>query len=167
MNRKGFTVIEVIIVLAVILVIGVLAAVAVNNARSKQRDATRLSQVRQVQSALEQFFNEVSVYPESGEGLLPLGDARASACLGLSGFRADCSSEEAVFLRRIPGTLDKGLEGLSICGNPPRNAFCYLGVEGDSDYRIQFELENNWSQVGLAQGLNCASPEGMSAGRCN
>lgn len=163
-TKPGFTLLEILIIVAIIALVGTFSAVAVNSARSKQRDATRLSSVRLVQSALEDYFNENNSYP-AGD-LLPLGDVAQSACLGESGFRGDCSSDSTIFLRRVPRTYESGLDGLVACGNPARKAFCYSVLnEGDS-YVINFELENGLSAVGLQTGANCATPDGMEAGTC-
>ena len=164
--KRGFTLIEALIAFGAIALIGVLCAVAVNTARAKQRDAVRLSSVRQVQSALENYFNESSAYPVS-ETLLPLGDARASACLSTDGFQGDCAGKNNTLLRFIIPTLDKGLSGLSTCGAPARNAFCYVSLQNGADYRIQFELEKAWPGAELVEGLNCATPLGLKSGRCN
>lgn len=163
-DQKGFTLIEILIVVGVIIVIGILAAVAVNSARSKSRDAVRLSQVRMIQSALEDFYNENNGYPMNE--MMPLGDATQSACLGVSGFQADCSADQRVLLRKVMGTVDQGLKNQVACGTPARNAFCYTQLQDSSTYRIQFELENDWNQVGLVQGINCAYPDGIESGRC-
>lgn len=164
-SRRGFTLIELLIVLALIGLIGVLAAVAVGSARSKQRDATRLSAVRLTQSALEDYFNESNTYP-NGEGL-PLGDSSESACFGSEGFVAACAgSENTVFLRVVTGTIQTGLKDLVTCGDPARSAFCYTQLADGAGYGIQFELENGLPPVGLAAGINCASPEGFAAGAC-
>lgn len=164
-KQKGFTLVELLVVVAVIALIGVFAAVAVNSARSKQRDATRLANIRQVQSALEDYFNENNTYP-TGE-LLPLGDSATSACLGVDGFASNCASDPSIFMRIVPTTYDTGLEDIVTCGQPARNAFCYTQLyEGDS-YVIHFELENALTSVGLQAGVNCATPDGMEAGICN
>jgi len=163
-KKHGFTHIEILVVVAIIALVGTFSAVAVNSARSKQRDATRLSNVRLVQSALEDYFNENNSYPPGN--LLPLGDVSQSACLSLSGFGSDCSSEEAVFLRRVPKTYENGLKGINTCGEPARNAFCYSVLDEGDSYVIHFELENGLSAVGLQTGVNCATPNGMEAGTC-
>jgi len=162
--KRGFTIIELLVVVLIIGLVGTLAAVAVNSARSKQRDAARLSNVRQIQSTLENYFNETNAYP-SGSGL-PLGDGTQSACLGSEGFEANCSGDDQVFLRVVVGTFDKGLAGDVTCGEPARNAFCYASAEEGASYAIGFELENALPQVGLVAGANCAVPEGMKAGGC-
>lgn len=162
--KRGFTVIELLVVILIIGLVGTFAAIAVNSARSKQRDTARLSNVRQVQSALENYFNEMNAYP--GADGLPLGDSTQSACLGSSGFAANCSGDDRVFMRVVVGTLDKGLDGVVACGMPARNAFCYSSVSDASSYAVTFELENALPQVGLVAGANCAVPEGMKAGSC-
>jgi prepilin-type N-terminal cleavage/methylation domain-containing protein len=163
-HQKGFTLVELLVAIAIIALIGILAGVAVSAARSKQRDATRLSSVRQMQSALEDHFNEVNGYPVGTA--LPLGDVLQSACLSTNGFISDCTYEDAVFLNTVIGTYPQGLEGLVMCGDPVRSAFCYTSkLEGDM-YGIEFELENALLQVGLVAGVNCATPQGMEAGSC-
>ena len=161
---KGFTLIEILVVIAIILLVSTLAVIAVNAARSKQRDATRLSNLRQAQSALEDYFNENNTYP-LGEAM-PLGDAMQSLCLDIDGFDSDCSGSSAIFLQVVTGTYQDGLEGLVLCGEPLRNAFCYTQTEDGLGYTIGFELENELSLVGLVEGVNCAEPTGMEAGGC-
>jgi len=163
-KQSGFTLIEGLVVIAVIALVGTFAAVAVNAARSKQRDATRLSHVRQVQSALEDYFNETNMYP-TGEGL-PLGDGAQSACLSEGGFKGECTGDASVFLRIVPSSIPNGLKGNVTCGSPARNAFCYTSTLEGSAYKIEFELENSVPQVGLVKGINCATPDGMDGGQC-
>lgn len=155
---------EILIILLVVGLVGTFAAVAVNTARSKQRDATRLSEVRQLQSALEDYFGTANSYPP-GQAL-PLGDATASACLGTGGFKADCTSDTDVFLRVVRGTVGTGLKGMSACGTPARNAICYNQVRTGDGYLMQFELENALQETGLVKGANCATPDGMASGAC-
>ncbi|MBI4437736.1 type II secretion system protein [Candidatus Uhrbacteria bacterium] len=163
-EKKGFTLVELLVVVAIIALVATFAAVAVNAARSKQRDATRLSNVRQLQSALEDSFNETNRYPDGD--LTPLGDASQSLCLGSRGFASDCSGDASVFLRVVPGTYEDGLEGIVTCGEPSRRAFCYSARQESDAYVIYFELENDFAPVGLQAGVNCATPDGMEAGTC-
>lgn len=163
-NESGFTLVELLVVIAIVALVMVFAAVAVDSARSKQRDAARLSNVRQLQSALEDFFNENNAYP-NGE-MMPLGDIAQSACLGASGFAADCSTSSSTFLRVVPSAYESGLESIVTCGEPARRAFCYSVRQNGDSYVIYFELENAFGPVGLQNGVNCATPGGMEAGVC-
>lgn len=162
-NQKGITLIETLVILAIIGVLGVLAAVAVNSARVKQRDAVRLSHVRQMQSALEDFYVQNNVYPEGGG--IPLGST-VIGCLDTESFKPLCDAGATnVLVRRIPATIATGLDELVTCGGST-SAYCYAHLQGAKSYAIQFELERPVPLANLAEGLNCATPEGMSAGTC-
>lgn len=163
-DQPKMTLVELLIIVGIVALVGTLAVFAVNAARSKERDASRLSNVRQVQSALEDYFNENNAYPTGSE--LPLGDSVQTACLGVSGFQADCSKEKLTIMRFVPRTYENGLKGRVVCGNPLRKAFCYSQLKEGAAYGIQFELENALPTVGLMKGTNCASPGKMSAGVC-
>lgn len=160
MEEQQKKLVRLLVALLAIGIVGALCAVAVNAARARSRDAVRLSNVRQAQSALEDAFNATNAYPKA-DGIA-LG-ATGATCLGEGGFAAACQGR--AFLRVVPGTDGKGLDGLSSCGTE-QNAACYASFKEASTYRIQFELERDWPEAGLAKGLNCASPDGMSAGAC-
>ncbi|MBD3247827.1 prepilin-type N-terminal cleavage/methylation domain-containing protein [Candidatus Falkowbacteria bacterium] len=64
MNKKGFTLIELLVVIAIIGILSTLSVIALNNARQKSRDARRVADVKQVQTALELYFNDESRYPD-------------------------------------------------------------------------------------------------------
>lgn len=164
LGQPKITLFEILIVVAIVGIVGVLAVFAVNAARSKERDATRITNVRQIQSALEDYFNESNKYPVGDA--LPLGDSALSACLGVSGFAGDCSADKSVIIRTVPRMFEDGLNGVVTCGNPKRNAFCYSQIGNGDVYGIQFELENSLPTAGLRAGINCASPGKMVAGSC-
>ena len=65
-NKAGFTLIELLVVIAIIGLLASVVLLALNGARQKSRDAKRLADVRQIASAMELFFNDVSAYPSAG-----------------------------------------------------------------------------------------------------
>lgn len=64
-QQKGFTLIELLVVIAIIGLLSTLAVVSLNNARQKSRDAKRLSDIKQIQTALELYYNDANGYPGS------------------------------------------------------------------------------------------------------
>ena len=86
MNKKGFTLIELLVVIAIIGLLSTLAVVALGSAREKARDSKRLSDLKQVQTALELYYTDANAYPISTTAV-NLG-AGNFACLNSTGFAA-------------------------------------------------------------------------------
>lgn len=66
-SQKAFTLIELLVVIAIISIIAVLGMVSLGNARMKARDAKRVADIKQVQVALEMFYNGTNRYPTQEE----------------------------------------------------------------------------------------------------
>lgn len=64
-KKRGFTLIELLVVIAIIGILSSVVLASLNSARLKARDAQRLSEVRQLQTALELYYNENGHYPIS------------------------------------------------------------------------------------------------------
>lgn len=64
--KSGFTLIELLVVIAIIGVLASIVLASLNNARRKSRDARRITDVKQIQLALELYFDgESNTYPAS------------------------------------------------------------------------------------------------------
>ncbi len=70
LNRKerGFTLIELLVVIAIIGILAAVVLVSLNSARQKSRDARRVADIRQIQTALELYYNDNSGYPAATAG---------------------------------------------------------------------------------------------------
>ncbi len=66
-NKKAFTLIELLVVIAIIGILATISVITLSNARSKSRDAKRAGDIKQVQTALELFFNDQNRYPTAEE----------------------------------------------------------------------------------------------------
>jgi len=62
-KKRGFTLIELLVVLAIIGILSAIVLASLNGARQKGRDARRISDVKQIQLALELYYDANSNFP--------------------------------------------------------------------------------------------------------
>jgi prepilin-type N-terminal cleavage/methylation domain-containing protein len=65
-KNKGFTLIELLVVISIIGLLSTLAAVSLKNARAKARDAQRIADIKQLQTALDLYYDTNKSYIISG-----------------------------------------------------------------------------------------------------
>ncbi len=68
MKRSGFTLIEILIVVAIIAILASVVLIGLGPTQQAGRDSRRLSDLRQVQNGLELYFNKCGYYPGSPVG---------------------------------------------------------------------------------------------------
>lgn len=115
-NQRGFTLIELLVVIAIIGLLSSVVLSSLNSAREKSRDARRLSDVKQMQTALELIFDDSSPpeYPDalsslsSGDYLptLPTDPRTGSAYLydNLTTSNAACAVASGACTNYVIGT---------------------------------------------------------------
>jgi len=64
-KNRGFTLIELLVVIAIIGILSSVVLASLNTARQKSRDAKRISDVKQLQLALELYFDTNGGYPST------------------------------------------------------------------------------------------------------
>jgi prepilin-type N-terminal cleavage/methylation domain-containing protein len=64
-SQRGFTLIEIMVVIFVGLVLGTVVITSLSSARQKSRDSVRISDISKIQLALEQFYDSCGQYPNS------------------------------------------------------------------------------------------------------
>jgi len=62
-GRRGFSLIELLVVIAIIVILSGVIIANISSSRIKARDGRRVSDLAQLQLALEQYFDRCQVYP--------------------------------------------------------------------------------------------------------
>ncbi|MCK5061122.1 type II secretion system protein [Candidatus Parcubacteria bacterium] len=160
-NKKGFTLIELLVVIAIIGLLSTLAVVALNNARQKSRDAKRVADIKQVQTALELFFNDQQGYPNSAAAALPLG-VSSQSCLGAGGFGAAGACTNPVYMAQVPSYPEPFTDNTCTAATSGYTYTTLNPATGlPSTYRISYCLGADTGGVDVGVNIAC---EGGIAG---
>jgi prepilin-type N-terminal cleavage/methylation domain-containing protein len=68
--KKAFTLIELMIVIAVIAILSTIALIGFRGVQDAARDSNRLATIRSLQNALERYFSDTSGYPVTTDATL-------------------------------------------------------------------------------------------------
>jgi len=138
-NKKGFTLIELLVVVAIIGLLATLSIVALNNARARARDARRVADVKQIQTALELYYNDQGQYP----GSVTIGSAIATG-----------SSPVVTYMATVPKNptpIDGTCTGWT--------EYAYTVQDSNRSYTLTYCLGS--ATGGIVAGLATATPAGI------
>ena len=75
-NKKGFTLIEILIVVAIISILAGIVLIGLRPGLGSARDARRQAELKQIQTALQIYYNRFGSYPSALIDLINEGVAR-------------------------------------------------------------------------------------------
>lgn len=127
-NSRGFTLIELLVVIAIIGVLSSVVLASLNTARQKSRDAKRQADIKQLQIALELYFDANSSYPNQATAAAVSGISAALTPTYIASIPSDPLAGGAYFYQSSAASnstsycVGANLEGssgaLDTCGTP-------------------------------------------------
>jgi general secretion pathway protein G len=144
--QKGFTLIEMLVVISIIGILATLVAANLNSARSRARDAERKSDLKNIQTALRIYYNDKSSYPASdGANQIKGCDPGTNSCT----WGGEWKIGTTVYMQKLPS------DPLS----PSQNYRYLMGSAADSgdtdSYILEACLENKSDTNGIASDSWC------------
>jgi len=138
-QRKGFTLIEILIVVAIIAILASIVLVGLGPTQQSGRDARRLSDLHEIQNGLELYFNKCGGYP--GAGTAACGAALPAAAAYPATAGASVYGAVATALNA------SGVVGTNLPQDPSTGGTYYYAVPSDSalnsTYVLGAKLENS------------------------
>ncbi|NCN99571.1 prepilin-type N-terminal cleavage/methylation domain-containing protein [Candidatus Falkowbacteria bacterium] len=136
--KSGFTLIELLVVIAIIGLLSTLSILSLNTARARARDAKRVADVKQIQTALEMYFNDAGIYPSAATSGSPV----------LYGSNT--------YLAAIPTPPTPANDGSCTTPDP---AYTYVQDGSGASYHITYCLGAQTG--GVSAGWHTATPAGI------
>ena len=133
MKHRGFTIIELLVVVAIIGLLTAAVLSSTSTARTKSRDARRLQDMREIETALNLYYQANNSFPlsEGSSTTITGADPELSGELTSNGFMPTVPTDP----------------------QHPTNIYQYISTGGGTGYYLQFCLETN-SIEGFASGCD-------------
>jgi prepilin-type N-terminal cleavage/methylation domain-containing protein len=157
--KKGFTLIELLVVISIIGLLSAVVLASLASARTKARDARRIADIKQIQTAVELYYDSYGQYPTSTSWTV------------YSEFQANLQNSK--FMTKVPQELtfvpaDAAVFG-KISGGYHYDNWCQTPNPASSTqyslYRLwaktetnQKGLQNNWWDDFYVGATNCVDP---------
>jgi len=154
--QSGFTLLELLVVLAIIGLLASVVIIATQSARSKARDAKRAGDVRQIMNAMEQYHIANNVYPTGTLSILSFGPGtNIDNPLALDS-APNFVPQYIAFLPVSPLPADGGCSPNTGLGN---NNYWYSVADDGSSYNLVFCVGAQTG--GLSAGVHTATSGGI------
>ena len=171
---KGFTLIELLVVISVLGVMAAVILVAMNNVRSKARDARRVANLSQIAKALELYYSRHGSYPAYHAWSTAMNWYQMMEALKAEGLIADNFDHELVGLENfhlIP-TAHAKPEDWDRYQDPsyPERTLDYTTsrTPPNQNFRLRAQLENlNHSALGSGISGKFSSEETTGSEACD
>lgn len=157
MKQKGFTLIELLVVIAVIGILASVVLASLNSARKKGADAKIKSELKQISTALELYYDRYGTYRVNGSGYLDNGQGWVRFG-GISSYpkAITIKLEEEGFLGSglTTGTVDYGNYMLYVCNNDQQYGLAATLASASAEEIAHMQVICNGPDMAINYGKN-------------
>jgi type II secretion system protein G len=156
-SQRGFTLIEILVVMVIIGILATLSIGSFQTSQQKGRDAQRKNDLQQIANSLEAYYNDKRQYPESSSDNLIQGCANSTD----PDNPIECDWGE-------PLVDDKGTMYMVEIPVDPHASYRYYYESDGTSFQIYARLENNLDAA-VPQLLDAPANYGIDCGgsQCN
>ncbi|MDO8522371.1 MAG: type II secretion system protein [bacterium] len=150
MKSKGFTLIELLVVIAIIGILSSVVLASLNTARQKGRDARRISDIKQIRTAMDLYYDSAQTYP------LSIGTA-SSSVLVTGGYISTIPTDPTSLASYSYAPLETAGDALasSACDSTTPCASYVIAATLENTSNTVLSSDSDANTIG---GLNCTDP---------
>jgi type II secretion system protein G len=145
-NRsRGFTLIELLVVIAIIGILSSVVLASLNTARKKGRDARRISDIKQLQLALELYYDTQQSYPATASGIAAASTSLAALVTNnfISSIPSD-PTNAGDYVYRYASANGDGTD----CATVPCSSYVLVAeIEGWATAVPAGDVDDEWAEV--------------------
>lgn len=147
-KESGFTLIEILVVMVILGILATIGLGSFQSSQQKARDGKRKSDLRQITTALEAYYNDTGAYPVADNGRIA-GCGSGVACPWGNAF---IDANGTVYMVELPA-------------DPATNQnYVYVSTAG-TDYQLYARLENDQDpDYQVYPATNCGSSQACTYG---
>ena len=141
-NQNAFSLLELLIVIAIIVLLATISIIALNGQRAKARDAKRISDIRQIKTALEFYHGDEAEYPIEPNPVQLGPQGRVKLCAKSDGGFVPVEQEcqKKLYMSNIPADPLVGQQ------------FSYTGLKEGYDLVFSTEKPSSLGPAGIYHG---------------
>lgn len=98
-KQKGFTIVELLIVIVVIAILAAITIIAYNGIQQRGRDSARKADFQTLQNALESYHSDKGAYPSCYSGVAFQAGTEAAATCGIANIAAQLAPK---YISKVP-----------------------------------------------------------------
>ncbi len=150
LKQKGFTLVELLVVISIMSVLTVVAISSFRTAQTKSRDVRRKNDLNSISKALNMYYNDV--------GSFPYGSTNLDLTMAGVGFSASVGGKVVTYMVEIPTETTNSVQGYSyISGTTGKSFKLFANLENTNDSSCLTDVDDYSVSNGCVYGVSSSN----------